>query len=272
MEHVTSADGTPIAYERTGSGPPLVLVHGSLNDHAVWARVLGAFAERHTVYAMDRRGRGESGKPGEHALERQFEDVVAVVQAAGEPVALIGHSYGARCALGAAALVPELVKRLVLYEPPSADNATREGVGEAFERDDPSTAVEGFMRMIGVPPDQLEALKKTPFWTYLGGFAPTMPSEARARRPCVRAVSLCVAQDAPALPRGRSKHRARPRGDAPVVATYAPRGVGDVRRPGARCHAHRAEVVLGHRAGLPRAIACHALPTTRGRFHMRRPN
>ena len=103
MEHVSSADGTPIAYARTGSGPPLVLVHGSLNDRNAWGAVLPALAQHHTVYAMDRRGRGESGQPAEHALERQFEDVVAVIEAAGAPVDLIGHSYGAHCALGAAA-------------------------------------------------------------------------------------------------------------------------------------------------------------------------
>src|SRR5262245_18789348 len=107
MDLVRSADGTPIMYERTGSGPPLVLVHGSLNDRTVWRAVLPAFEQRHTVFAMYRRGRNDSGPPAEHALERQFEDVAAVIEAAGEPVDLLGHSYGARCALGAAALVSE---------------------------------------------------------------------------------------------------------------------------------------------------------------------
>ena len=96
---------------------------------------------------MDRRGRGDSGPPGEHPLERQFEDVVAVIDAAGEPVDIIGHSYGAHCALGAAALVPEKVKHLVLYEPPSGDG--RSDVIHAFEEKEPSEAVEDFMGLVG---------------------------------------------------------------------------------------------------------------------------
>ena len=179
MDHVTSADGTRIAYERTGSGSPLVLVHGSLNDHNAWSAVLPAFAERHTVYAMDRRGRGESGPPADHALERQFEDVAAVIDAAGEPVDLIGHSYGGHCALGAAALVPEKVKHLALYEPPTID-AARQALGEAFAAPDPSEAVAAFMGHVGLTPEQVAALRATPFWQYLVSFAPTMPSEARA--------------------------------------------------------------------------------------------
>lgn len=180
MEYVTSADGRTIAYERSGSGPPLVLVHGSLNDRNIWRAVLPALAERYSVYAMDRRGRGESGPPAEHALERQFEDVAAVIEAAGEPVDLVGHSYGAHCALGAAAMVPERVRHLVLYEPPLVDEARVE-LGKFFESADPSESVsEFFLNGIGMPADQVVALKATAFWPYLVSFAPTMSSEGRA--------------------------------------------------------------------------------------------
>ena len=179
MEHVASTDGTKIAYARTGSGPPLVLVHGSLNDRNAWGAVLPALAQRYTVYAMDRRGRGASGPPAEHDLQREFEDVVAVIDAAGAPVDLIGHSYGAHCALGAAAMAPEKIKHLVLYEPPTID-AARQGLGEAFSAPDPSSAVEAFMAHIGLTPDEVAALKATPFFAYLVSFAGTMPYEARA--------------------------------------------------------------------------------------------
>ncbi len=180
MKHVTSADGTRIAYEVTGSGPPLVLVHGSLNDHTIWAPVRAAFDERFSVYAMDRRGRGESGVPAEHALERQFEDVAAVIEAADQPVDLLGHSYGAHCALGAAAQVPERVKHLVLYEPPTL-GARRLHIAEAFETGDPDAAMEQFvLEGIGVPPAQLPLLKSLPFWSYALSFAATMPIEGRA--------------------------------------------------------------------------------------------
>jgi pimeloyl-ACP methyl ester carboxylesterase len=176
LEHVTSADGRTIAYARTGSGPPLVLVHGSFNDRNAWGLVIPAFGERFSVYAMDRRGRGESGPPGEHAFERQIEDVVAVIEAAGEPVDLIGHSYGGHCALGAAAIVPDRVKHLVLYEPPTIDV----GRIELFETLEPSDAMAAFLRMNGETPEEIEARKATPVWQYLVSFTPTAPSEFRA--------------------------------------------------------------------------------------------
>jgi pimeloyl-ACP methyl ester carboxylesterase len=180
MEHVTSADGTRVSYERSGSGPPLVLVHGSLNDRNAWGLVVPAFRERFTVYAMDRRGRGESGPPAEHELAREFEDVVAVIEAAGAPVDLLGHSYGAHCALGAAALAPEQVKHLVLYEPPMVVDDGLE-LALKFERLDPSEALAWFLRDgVGMPPDQVDTLRASPFWDYMRSFVPTMPPEGRA--------------------------------------------------------------------------------------------
>lgn len=94
---VVSAGGTEIAYERTGSGPPLVLVHGTSADHVSWDGIRSVLEEDRTVYAIDRRGRGESGDGAEYDLEREFEDVTAVVESVGEPVALFGHSFGALC-------------------------------------------------------------------------------------------------------------------------------------------------------------------------------
>lgn len=180
MEYVTSPDGTRIAYERTGDGPPLVLVHGSLNDRNAWGLVRPAFQQHYTVFAMDRRGRGESGPIAPHDLRRQFEDVAAVIEAAGEPVDLIGHSYGAHCAMGAAAMIPNKVKHLVLYEPPTPTPVRLE-VAEMFEHGDPAEAVENFMRIfIQMPEDQIVALKATSFWTYLTSFARTMPPEGEA--------------------------------------------------------------------------------------------
>jgi pimeloyl-ACP methyl ester carboxylesterase len=96
QQTVVSADGTPIAYWRSGDGPPLVLVHGSFDDHNVWAPVLPAFEERFTVYAVDRRGRGGSGDGIGHSLESEAADIAEVVESIGgqEEVNLLGHSYG----------------------------------------------------------------------------------------------------------------------------------------------------------------------------------
>ncbi|MGH2627301.1 MAG: alpha/beta fold hydrolase, partial [Anaerolineales bacterium] len=77
MEKVRSDDGTLIAYQRSGEGPPLVLVHGTTADHTRWALILPELERHFSVYAMDRRGRGESGDAESYALEREFEDVAA---------------------------------------------------------------------------------------------------------------------------------------------------------------------------------------------------
>jgi alpha-beta hydrolase superfamily lysophospholipase len=98
MKTVTSADGTLIAYEQGGKGPPLVLVHGTTANRTRWASVRARFEAHFTVTAMDRRGCGDSGDNPDYAIEREFEDVVAVVNALGAPVLLFGHSYGALCA------------------------------------------------------------------------------------------------------------------------------------------------------------------------------
>jgi pimeloyl-ACP methyl ester carboxylesterase len=111
QESVTSKDGTPIAYWQSGQVPPLVLVHGTAADHGRWAPVLPAFEERSTVCAVDRRGRGGSGDPEEvYVIEREFEDISAVVDSLGEPTILLGHSYGALCALEAALLTTNVRK------------------------------------------------------------------------------------------------------------------------------------------------------------------
>ena len=113
--HVVSRDGTSIAVWQSGEGPPLVLIHGAAADHSRWAPVLPALEQRFTVFAVDRRGRGRSGDANDYALEREFDDVVAVVESAGEAVNVLGHSYGGICALEAA-LLTDRIRKLVLYE------------------------------------------------------------------------------------------------------------------------------------------------------------
>jgi pimeloyl-ACP methyl ester carboxylesterase len=116
MKTVTSTDGTRIAFWSSGEGPPLLLVHGATADHTTtWRFVLPQLKRRFTVYAMDRRGRGASGDSPSYDLRREAEDIAAVVESIGEPVNLLGHSYGALCALEAARLTSGL-RRLILYE------------------------------------------------------------------------------------------------------------------------------------------------------------
>jgi pimeloyl-ACP methyl ester carboxylesterase len=114
---VRSADGTRICFRRLGCGPAVVFVHGSVSTLTDWMPVARLLAGSFTCYAMDRRGRAKSGEGvGPYSIERADEDIVAVLDAAGSEAALVAHSYGAICALGAAMRHP--VSRLVLYEPP----------------------------------------------------------------------------------------------------------------------------------------------------------
>lgn len=172
MDQVKSPDGATISYEVIGSGPPLVLVHGSLTNHnSNWFAVKGGLAERFTVYAVDRRGRGETSGTVGHSIEDEFEDVAAAIRDTGEPVFLLGHSYGAHVALGAAAIVPDLVRKLVLYEPPAFGSMT-EAQFTMLEDDAKRGDWDSFVvRFLGdvtlMPAAQLATLKTTPMWQML---------------------------------------------------------------------------------------------------------
>jgi pimeloyl-ACP methyl ester carboxylesterase len=185
MRPVLSRDGTPLAVFVSGSGPPLVVVHGTSADHTRWAPILGALEARFTVHAMDRRGRGQSGDHASYALEREFEDVAAVIDSIGGPVSLLGHSYGAICSLEAAVRTPA-VKELVLYEPPIPTRGpivAPELVLELealFEQGQREAVVSTFFRkVVRMPPAELELLKQSPSWPARLAAAGTIPREER---------------------------------------------------------------------------------------------
>lgn len=189
METITSADGTPIAFERTGSGPPLVLVHGGTADHTRWEPVIPALADRFTVHAMDRRGRGESGDAQEYAIEREYEDVAAVVESIGEPARLLGHSYGAIVALEAAMRLDDL-HALILYEPPlpvsdldpdsEAVLTEMEALIGTGEREQALLLFLG--DIVDMPRTELDALRTAPNWPARVEAVHTIIREERARK------------------------------------------------------------------------------------------
>ena len=189
QERVTSKDGTPIAYWRSGEGPPLVLVHGTAADHGRWRPVLPAFEERFTVCAVDRRGRGGSGDSHDYMIEREFEDVAAVVDSLGEPANLLGHSYGALCALEAAVLTRN-VRKLVLYDPgievagqeiyPHEVIEHLEALLEAGDRD--GVVATTMREVAGLPPETVEYMRSQPVWQARVDAAHTIPRELRAVR------------------------------------------------------------------------------------------
>jgi pimeloyl-ACP methyl ester carboxylesterase len=193
---VTSPDGTPIAWFRTGraGAAPLLLIHGATADHTTFRVVGPRFASTHDVYAMDRRGRGASGDPPPgtpYAIEREYDDVVAVVDAVAaetrRPVDVVGHSYGGRVALGAAPRTPNM-RRLVTYESAPA------AAGTSFERPELVARLRalqaagdaaGLLRMfmtdvVGMTADELAAFEANPVWPIRVAAAHTIVRELTA--------------------------------------------------------------------------------------------
>src|SRR5467141_937097 len=118
MEQVTSKDGTTIAFDRLGQGPAVILVSGGSVDRSSLAALADLLAQRFTVFNYDRRGRGPSGDTPPYAVDREVEDIDAVVGAAGGSAYLYGSSSGAVLALIAAARLPGKITKLALWEPP----------------------------------------------------------------------------------------------------------------------------------------------------------
>lgn len=150
MTSAISPDGSVIGYESVGAGAALVLVHGSTGTRARWSSVTPALAQRYTVHAMDRRGRGLSAAEVEpYSLEREAEDVAAVAEAVGGDVYVVGHSYGALAVLEAA-LITSAFRRILLYEPPvlspGLNVASPDGLARIKTMSDPREVLEAFYR------------------------------------------------------------------------------------------------------------------------------
>ena len=189
MGVVTSKDGTSIAYERGGTGSPLLLVHGTTASHTRWLPVLPALESSYTVYAMDRRGRGASGDAPTYDVDREFEDVAALVDAVAElegaRVNVLGHSFGGLCAMEAA-LRTNNIKRLIVYEgaptgvmltPPELIVRMQAQV----EQGDSDGAVQTMLReVVRVPEEQLKLMRSLPAWQARVAAAHTIPRELQA--------------------------------------------------------------------------------------------
>lgn len=183
MEQITSHDGTLISYKRSGSGPPLILVHGTTANHKRWDAIAPRFEPHFTVIAMDRRGRGESGDSPEYNLMREAEDIAALADAMNDPVAILGHSYGALCSLEAA-LLSKNISKLILYEAPVPTEyflyppGTPERMKELIDRGELEAALEVMMRdVVKMPDHELEMYRQLPMWKERVAIAPTIPRE-----------------------------------------------------------------------------------------------
>jgi pimeloyl-ACP methyl ester carboxylesterase len=183
MTHVTSKDGTRIGYTRSGSGPLLLLVHGTTADHHRWETVAPLLEPHYTLLAMDRRGRGMSGDSPDYELQREAEDVAAVLDSLEQPAAVLGHSYGGLASLEAA-LLTDRIEKLILYEPPVPDGTWNfdpqllQQITELVDQGENEAALELFMReVVKMPEHELARYRQLPMWHRRVAIAPTISRE-----------------------------------------------------------------------------------------------
>ena len=182
MNDVASKDGTTIAFDRSGAGRPVILVGGALSDRSAAVPLAAILAPRFTVFAYDRRGRGDSGDTPPYAVVREVEDLDALIAEAGGSACVFGHSSGAVLALEAAARGLSITK-LALYEPPfivddsrpalPGDYVTR--LTELTSSGRPGDAVELFLtKGVAVPIDIVAQMRSSPMWPTMEGLAHTL--------------------------------------------------------------------------------------------------
>jgi pimeloyl-ACP methyl ester carboxylesterase len=186
---VASADGTPIAVWVEGRGPAIVMVHGSIADHTTFDPFIAVLCEQFTTFAMDRRGFGATPDVDRYTIEVDFADAAAVVDAVaartGSPVVLWGHSYGANCAIGGAALSGN-VSHLVVYEPSFGlpyPPGSIERIEAALADGDHDAAIEAVLvDVLEMTADEIDTLRADPLWPVRLAAAPTVPRECRVEQ------------------------------------------------------------------------------------------
>jgi pimeloyl-ACP methyl ester carboxylesterase len=186
MEKILSRDGTPIAFEKLGEGTPIILVSPALGDRSdmLTAPLAALLASHYTLITYDRRGRGDSGDRTPYAVEREIEDVEAIINEAGGSAFVYGISSGAVLALEAASKLPTKVKKLALYEPPFIVDDSRpplpqdyvHHLNELIAAGRRGDAVEYFMTVaVGIPAEYIGPMRSDPMWAEMEKLAHTLP-------------------------------------------------------------------------------------------------
>ena len=183
MRTVISRDGTSIAYDQSGQGPAIILVNGATATRLAGTSLVETLAPHFTVFAYDRRGRGDSGDTMPYAVEREVEDIDALITEAGGSAFVFGHSSGAVLALETARLLHNRVKQLAMYEPPFIIDNSRPPappdyvphLNKLIAEGRRSEAVEYFMTdMILVPSEMVAEMRPTQMWPGLESVAHTI--------------------------------------------------------------------------------------------------
>ena len=184
MNTLSSLDGTTIAYDKQGEGPALILVDGALTVHSSGSgsELAKLLAPHFTVYGFDRRGRGESGDTLPYAVDREIDDIEALVDRAGGSAFLYGHSSGGPLAMRAAIRLGSKVSKIAIYEAPynndpGAQASWSQYLGQlraALAEGRRGDAVALFMRFVGMPAEQIDGMRRAPFWPGLEAVAPTL--------------------------------------------------------------------------------------------------
>jgi pimeloyl-ACP methyl ester carboxylesterase len=175
MKTVTSKDGTRIAFDQSGEGPVVILVDGALQYRAFdqgMKELADLLSEHFTVIHYDRRGRGDSTDTQPYALEREIEDIEALIDDAGGSASLYGISSGAALAMEAAIALPKKVRKLAMYEAPyNDDEAAQQAwskyikeLKELLDAGRNGDAVGLFMMLVGASPEDVEGIRQTPMW------------------------------------------------------------------------------------------------------------
>jgi pimeloyl-ACP methyl ester carboxylesterase len=184
LHTISSPDGTKIAYDQQGEGPPLILVDGALTVHSAGSGELAKLLAPHfTVIGFDRRGRGESGDTLPYAIDREIDDIEALIDHTGAGTGfLYGHSSGGPLAMRAAIRLGGKVAKLAMYEAPyNTDPGAQESwrqylveLDQALAEGRGDDAVALFMRFIGTPAETVDGMRRAAFWPRLESVAPTL--------------------------------------------------------------------------------------------------
>jgi pimeloyl-ACP methyl ester carboxylesterase len=242
MNTLRSPDGTTIAYDEQGEGRALILVDGALTVHSSGSgsELARLLAPHFTVYGFDRRGRGESGDTQPYAVDREIDDIEALIDRAGGAAFLYGHSSGGPLAMRAAIRLGGKVSKIAMYEPPYNNDPAAQGPWSQYLRELAATLADGrrgdavalFMRFVGMPAEQVDGMRRSPSWPAMEAVAPTLAYDhaaimgepwsvpaGLAARVSVPALVIAGGASLPFMPdTARALGQAIPQGQARVLA------------------------------------------------------